>query len=433
METEYITSEGISVFHDRNESLHSFCLCLYVRAGSMFEEKKDNGISHFFEHIVFRNINKRMDGNLYQTLDRLGLEFNAATYDEMIRFIITGATAHFEEAARILTGVFAPLALSEQEIDVERNRIKAEIREDDDEGTLLYFTKRIGWKNTSLARTITGKKKPLNKIGKKRLSAFQKKALSVNNVFFYITGNYPESAPLILDRLMRKYKTGRLKKERENIAPVPKNFFHRKEKIYVKKSWQTRVCISIDIDVSRYTLAEQNLLYDILFSGDFCKIYQELSEKSGYVYSYDSFFQGYNNIGQFQLVYDVQPKNICASVETVVRVFNAMRDGIRDELAYALPFYVDNAELLMDNAGRFNWHRAYEGHILNTYYKDLSERKKSYLAVTPKRMTEICREVFVREHIILAVSGKKKKIDKKRLLSILEEIPGRGADIPAGI
>ena len=56
MEREHITPQGVSVFHDKNESIHSFCLCLYVRAGSLFETKKENGISHFSEHIVFKNI-----------------------------------------------------------------------------------------------------------------------------------------------------------------------------------------------------------------------------------------------------------------------------------------------------------------------------------------------------------------------------------------
>ena len=39
MEREHITPQGVSVFHDKNENIHSFCLCLYVRAGSLFETK----------------------------------------------------------------------------------------------------------------------------------------------------------------------------------------------------------------------------------------------------------------------------------------------------------------------------------------------------------------------------------------------------------
>ena len=205
MEREHITPQGVSVFHDKNESIHSFCLCLYVRAGSLFETKKENGISHFFEHIVFKNIHYAMGENLYQTLDRCGLDFNASTYEEFIQFIITGAPAHFEEAAEILTGIFAPFTLPEEAIDTERKRIKAEIREEDEESSLNYFTKQIAWKDTSSERTITGKKKTLNKIRRKQLCAFQKKVLAANNIFFYISGNYPESSLSVLTRLLEPY------------------------------------------------------------------------------------------------------------------------------------------------------------------------------------------------------------------------------------
>lgn len=98
-------SAGSIYISRQNENIHSFCLCLYVRAGSLFETKENNGISHFFEHIVFKNIHYQMGENLYQTLDRCGLDFNASTYEEFIQFIITGAPAHFEEAAEILTGI----------------------------------------------------------------------------------------------------------------------------------------------------------------------------------------------------------------------------------------------------------------------------------------------------------------------------------------
>lgn len=243
MEREHITPQGVSVFHDKNESIHSFCLCLYVRAGSLFETKKENGISHFFEHIVFKNIHYAMGENLYQTLDRCGLDFNASTYEEFIQFIITGAPAHFEEAAEILTGIFAPFTLPEEAIDTERKRIKAEIREEDEESSLNYFTKQIAWKDTSLERTITGKKKTLNKIRRKQLCAFQKKVLAANNIFFYISGNYPESSLSVLTRLLEPYSFSFLKEERENIAPVPKRFGQRKPKIDLCEKQQENLCL----------------------------------------------------------------------------------------------------------------------------------------------------------------------------------------------
>lgn len=75
MEREHITPQGVSVFHDKNENIHSFCLCLYVRAGSLFRQRRITEFLIFSEHIVFKNIHYQMGENLYQTLDRCGLGF----------------------------------------------------------------------------------------------------------------------------------------------------------------------------------------------------------------------------------------------------------------------------------------------------------------------------------------------------------------------
>ena len=99
MEKRIDTISGIPVYSYLNPHLHKFCLCMYVKGGSMYERKTENGISHFFEHVVIRNINVLMEGGLYQVLDRLGLSFNGCTYKEFIQFSISGASCHFQEAA----------------------------------------------------------------------------------------------------------------------------------------------------------------------------------------------------------------------------------------------------------------------------------------------------------------------------------------------
>ena len=47
-----ITESGIPVYSYVNPYLHSFCLCLYVKAGAIYESESENGITHFFEHLA---------------------------------------------------------------------------------------------------------------------------------------------------------------------------------------------------------------------------------------------------------------------------------------------------------------------------------------------------------------------------------------------
>jgi len=108
-EERFQNRAGVPIFLFPNPALHSFCITLYVRAGSMFESEEDNGITHLTEHLVFRNVNRLMNGNLYRELDRLGLCFEGCTYKEFVRFTVSGAKEHFEEGAALLLKILTPL------------------------------------------------------------------------------------------------------------------------------------------------------------------------------------------------------------------------------------------------------------------------------------------------------------------------------------
>ena len=56
MREQELYINGTRIYSLANHDLHSFCLSLYIRAGSIFEDITENGISHLFEHTVFRNL-----------------------------------------------------------------------------------------------------------------------------------------------------------------------------------------------------------------------------------------------------------------------------------------------------------------------------------------------------------------------------------------
>ena len=56
-EREY-ASNGIKVYSCTNEHLHTFSICCYIKAGLLYEDKSEQGITHLFEHMVFRNLKR---------------------------------------------------------------------------------------------------------------------------------------------------------------------------------------------------------------------------------------------------------------------------------------------------------------------------------------------------------------------------------------
>ena len=422
MEKCYITDNQVKVFHYPGDHLHGFCISVYLNGGSLYESEDDNGISHFLEHVIIRNINHLMDGQLYRYLDRLGLMFNACTYKEFVQFEITGAAKNFRKAVEVFVKIFDELQLPSSEINIERKRIKAEIREDDEKATLGHFSNQIVWEGTSAAQMITGLSSRLDKMGKSMLQEAHGKMIAADNMFFYVTGCAGEDELNYLKTAIEKYPLKKMNLGKNNTVQIPVGFGKRAGKVAIKKSTDTVVRFSFDLDTNRFSQAAHMLLYDILFECENSKIHQALSEQSGFIYSFDSGMEQYRNIGNLYLQYEVQPSRLLDSVEIVAGILKDLKQGIDDELDYVKAAYTDNSEIILDHASNLNWAQAYEGHILGRTNTDLDERRKEYEAVTAEMVTELTQHIFTLDNMVVTVKGKPSKRTENRIHEIIKTI-----------
>lgn len=417
-----ITENGVEIYGYKSPYLHSFCLCLYVKAGPLYEEDSENGISHFFEHTAFRSINTALGGELYRRADMLGITMNAVTYKEFIQFKITGATEKFRESVDILCEIFTPFFVPKCELDVERKRIKSELRESDEKNSLEYFSDKIVWEGTKLSNTILGKNAVLDRIGIKALENARKRFLSPSNIFFCVTGNYGDDGISYLSAGVGSKKLDTVAVKRDNRAQVPYNFGKRNAIIMVKNSKEHIVRFSFDIYSERYSCAEMYLLYDILFSGECSKIFKGLSEESGMVYSYDASIERYKNIGVLSFMYEVSAKDVERSVRKVADILIKLKEGISDELEYARASYIVNAKCLLDEPEELNYQLGYEDRLMGHDFSTFEKRVYSFEKVTPERMTQIVREIFTPDNLVLTFKEDKRRIDIDSIRSIVNRI-----------
>lgn len=422
MEEKLITKNGVEIYGCKSPYLHSFCLCLYVKAGPLHEENCENGISHFFEHTAFRSINTALGGELYRRADMLGITMNAITYKEFIQFKIIGATSKFRESVDILCEIFTPFSVSSAEIDIERKRIKSELRESDERNSLEYFSQKLVWKGTRLENTILGKNPILDRIGVSALGAAQKKLLASDNIFFYVTGNYGDDGLAYLSDSVSEKSRLASGIKRSNHAEIPEGFGKRGALIEIKNSSEHVVRFSFDIHSERYTTAELYLLYDILFTGECSKLFKGLSDESGMVYSYDASIERYDNIGTLSFLYEVGAKDVIRSVEKVAEILRGLKRGITDELELTRPAYVINSEMLEDEPEELNFQLGYEYKLMGKSFVSLDERRREFEAVTPERMTEIVREIFIPDNLVLTFKDNVKKLDRDRIREIVSSL-----------
>ncbi len=422
LEKRYTSQNGIEIFGYKNPNLHGFFISLFVRSGSMYESEENSGITHFLEHVSIRNVNKQMNGELYRTLDRLGVEFNASTFSEMVQFYISGASDKFRKSADIITSLFSPIILNRSELDAERRRIKAEIRESDDKSSLLSFTNSIVHKGTSLARAITGTVTSVNKISAKRLEEYRRSAFAKENVFFYLTGNYTDGDVLYLKEKIDSYTLDASGRENSNIAPITDGHFNRQGEVYVKNDDFTSVRFTFDLDMKKISTPECDLIYDMLLSGYNSRFFIEMSELRGLFYDISGAVERYKNIGELYFSYEVRQKDLCDAVAITVDILKKFKKTQHAPGDMMKCGYVDNAYMLHDDARELNFTFAYDNHIMGLGYSSLDERRLAYDSVSSDDLLRAANEIFRTENLTLTLKGDKKKIDTEKIKKIISEL-----------
>ena len=417
----WATSGAPDVYGYKNPNSNSFFLSLFLRAGVMFGDEDVPGITHFLEHIMIRNVDAAMGGTLYSTLDREGLEFNASTYSEMVQFYICGAKEKLNIAKSILLKIFSPIILSPDEIKREGERIKAEIRENDERSSLATFTSGFVYEGTPLARSITGTSADVSRITKRRLDEYRKRVFTKENVFFYITGSYADEDASELSAMLANLNlpSGNY---HDNIASVPARFFNRLPEVKVKNADYTMLRLTFDMDMSRYSMAESDILYDMLLGGYNSRLYIELSEKRGLCYDVSGAMERYKNVGTFTFSVELKPRVVYDALKIIVDILNEMKQRIFSEESLMKAGYVDNAYMLYDDARELNFTFAYDNHIMDAGYKSLEMRKKIHDAVSPERIREVALEIFKKENLTLTMKGARKSVDTATITKILGEL-----------
>ena len=418
MEEKRIAVNGIPVYSLTNEHSHSFFISMFLKSGSIYESEKECGITHFLEHVAIRNINSLMGGGLYRLLDKYGLEFNASTYNEMVQFYISGADTSFAFAAEIISRLLSPISLSGDELDAERLRIKAEIREADDKSSLAYFTASQVWGNTPLSRPITGTPGSVSRISAKRIEEYRRRVFTKDNIFFYVTGNVNNDNLSYLTELIGGYDLadGAV---HDNTVLLPPDFGNREPRVHVKNADFTKIRYTFDVDMSLVTSQELDLLYDIVLGGYSADFFIELSEKRGLFYDLGGTVERYANAGLFSFSYELREAKLYDAAQMTVELLRGYAERAMDEDRCMKAGYVNNAYMLYDDTRELNFTFGYDNHILGLGYRDIEDRRRVYSSVTSERIREVAAIIFRPENLTVTLKGKKSKIDNERLEEIL--------------
>lgn len=134
---------------------------VHVDAGSAYESEKNNGVAHFFEHMMFKGTAKRTQEEIELEVENVGGHLNAYTSREHTVYFAKSFKKEVAKMADILGDVLQHSKLEAGHIERERGVIlqeKAAVEEDLGEVVFDYLH-AAAFQGSSLGQTILGEEK----------------------------------------------------------------------------------------------------------------------------------------------------------------------------------------------------------------------------------------------------------------------------------
>lgn len=168
---------------------------ILVRAGSEYEKKEINGISHFLEHMCFKGTIKRPTSKEISSLmDSLGANFNAFTSQEHTGYYVKVDNRHLDIALDLISDIYQNSLFKEEEIEKEKGVIIEEMNLDEDTPTsqiydvllkLLYDDQPAGWR-------VLGEKETIKKIKRQHFLDYIKNNYTADKTLVVVSGHFNE-------------------------------------------------------------------------------------------------------------------------------------------------------------------------------------------------------------------------------------------------
>ncbi len=315
---------GLVVASEVMRHLRSVSLGVWLKSGSRFEESHSAGISHFIEHLLFKGTKTRSVAKIAEVIDSVGGQLNAFTEKEFVGFYAKVLDEHLPLAFELLSDMIINPAFPASEIERERNVIFEEINmmEDSPQDLILDHYMENFWKGHPLGQPISGTKKSVEGIDRKDVRKHFKNNYNARNMIIAIAGNIRHrEAHNLAERYFSDLDSG----EEANPGPPPSVNAGRfvRQKDYLE---QAHICLGT---IAPVVASEERfcalLLSNILGGGLSSRLFQNIREKRGLVYSIYSMLNLYRDAGTLMVYAGTSPENAARVVELTLKEFRKLR------------------------------------------------------------------------------------------------------------
>ena len=357
----------LNIVTDYMPSAETVSVKIMVKIGSRYENEKNNGISHFLEHMAFKGTKTRSAMQIAEEFDMIGGNFNAYTSKEHTVYYAKVLKDDIKLAVNILSDIVQNSIFAEVEIQKEKKVILEELahtKDTPDDYIFDLFQEKI-FPNQALGRPVIGSEQFINNVTRADLVNYVNENYSRDNIIISCAGHFDENAfnKLIEEKFafLVEDKSGDC--EKANYIGGEIRFEKDLEQVHLVIGFPGLSYVDKDF----YT---QQVLSVILGGGMSSRLFQEIREKRGLAYHISTFSLSYYDTGAFCVYSATNPDSVNELIEATAEQFKLAIDTIKEDELKRAKAQV-KASLLMSQesssarAERIAWNYAVFGRIVS--------------------------------------------------------------------
>lgn len=320
---------GLRMVVKQIDGLLSVSMGVLVGTGSCFETERENGISHFIEHMMFKGTEKRNAFEISDAMDRIGAQVNAFTSKDITCYYAKSTSDHAGEAFEILADFVLNSTFPDEEMDREKGVVCEEISmtEDTPDDLCLDVLSEAYFGNSGYGRTILG---PAENV----------KGFTRDDLFRYIGERYnPENLVIsFAGKIDIEYAEELVAQHFEKH--LQKRTFADRKKILEQKSsslFKNKDIEQVHIAFAWPSLAREDKLIDaalvvntILGGGMSSRLFQKVREQMGLAYAVYSYISSFTEGGLLTVYAGVNPSSVAKAQDAI---FETIREFCKNKFS----------------------------------------------------------------------------------------------------
>ena len=298
---------GLRIVTHNMPSVESVTLGVWNDVGSRDERKEINGTAHFLEHMAFKGTKSKTSLEIAQAIESVGGHINASTSHEVTAYYVRLLAENLHIGVDIISDILQNSVFESKELERERGVILQEIGMylDDPSEMVHDYWQKTAFPDQPIGRLIIGSKEIIKTIKREKIINFMQTHYHPKKMVVSAAGKINHND--FVDQVFKSM----INLPQGNIHERTKALYKGGEYREEKELEQIHLILGFKgIDYHDDDRDALQVFSSLMGGGMSSRLFHEIREKRGLVYSIYSGIDTFNDSGTFQIVAGTGEKEI---------------------------------------------------------------------------------------------------------------------------